>query len=489
MLDYGPHLFVQFTRHSIMADILNFISGLLWGHVLIYLLIAAGLFFTFRLGFIQFKQFPYMVKVMANSRQGSDSGISSFQAFCTSLAARVGTGNMAGVAVALYLGGAGAIFWMWLIALIGMATSFAESALAQLYKTKDEDGNFRGGPAYYMEYGLGKRWMGVLFSLCLILAFGLVFNAVQANSITAAFEVAFDIPKHIMGIVLVIGSGFIIFGGLKTISRFAELVVPFMALAYLAVALYVCAINFELLPAVFKQIIYSAFGMEQAGAGAIGYAVMQAMIQGIKRGLFSNEAGMGSAANAAATATPNPNHPASQGYVQMLGVFVDTVIICSATAALILLSNQLVPESGVTGIALTQAALVQHVGEWGAIFIAIAILFFAFTSIVANYSYAETNLMFLEHNHKHGMLIFRLCVLGMVMFGSVSELGLIWTMADVSMGMMAIVNVAALFMLSGAVIWLYKDYISQLKQGKVPVFDPNSNEKIKATLPKGIWTK
>ncbi|MBQ4845965.1 alanine/glycine:cation symporter family protein [Pseudoalteromonas sp. MMG005] len=472
-----------------MADVLNFISGLLWGHVLIYLLIAAGLFFTFRLGFIQFRQFPYMVKVMANSRTGAGEGISSFQAFCTSLAARVGTGNMAGVAVALYLGGAGAIFWMWLIALIGMATSFAESTLAQLYKTKDSDGNFRGGPAYYMEYGLGKRWMGVVFSLCLILAFGLVFNAVQANSIAAAFEVAFDIPRHIVGVLLVIGSAFIIFGGLKTISRFAELVVPLMALAYLLVALYVCFINYDLLPAVFKQIIYSALGFEQAGAGAIGYAVMQAMIQGIKRGLFSNEAGMGSAANAAATASPNPNHPASQGYVQMLGVFVDTIIICSATAALILLSNQLVPDSGVTGIALTQAALVQHVGEWGAIFIAIAILFFAFTSIVANYSYAETNLMFLNTKYKHSMLIFRACVLAMVMFGAVGELGLIWTMADISMGMMAIVNVVALFMLSGFVIWLYKDYCSQLKAGITPVFNPDNHPEMEKTLPKGIWKK
>lgn len=406
-----------------MIDIINSISGLLWGHILVYLLIAAGLFFTIKLKFIQFVQFPHMIKVMFNSRQCDKDGISSFQAFCTSLAARVGTGNMAGVAVALYLGGAGAIFWMWLIALIGMATSFAESTLAQAYKTRDEHGNFRGGPAYYMQYGLGKRWMGVVFSLCLILAFGLVFNAVQSNSIAAAFKVAFDIPNYVVGLVLVVGSGIIIFGGLKTISRFAELVVPFMALAYLLVALYVCAMNASELPTVFMRIINSAFGIEQAGAGAIGYGVMQAMIQGIKRGLFSNEAGMGSAANAAATATPNPPHPASQGYVQMLGVFIDTVVICSATAALILLSDQLVADSGVTGIALTQAALEEHVGSWGTIFVAIAILFFAFTSIVANYSYAETNLLFLEHNHEHGMLIFRLVVLGMVMFGSVSELG------------------------------------------------------------------
>ncbi|TMP26468.1 sodium:alanine symporter family protein [Pseudoalteromonas rubra] len=472
-----------------MADFFNTISGLLWGHILIYLLIAAGVFFTLRLGFIQFTQFPYMIKVMANSRSGAKDGISSFQAFCTSLAARVGTGNMAGVAVALYLGGPGAIFWMWLIALIGMATSFAESALAQLYKTKDDEGNFRGGPAYYMEYGLNKRWMGVLFSLCLILAFGLVFNAVQANSIAAAFEVAFDVPKYVMGLLLVCGSAFIIFGGLKTIARFAELAVPFMAIAYLLLAIIVCAMNASQLPDVFMLIINSAFGFEQAAGGAVGYAVMQAMIQGIKRGLFSNEAGMGSAANAAASATPNPNHPASQGYVQMLGVFVDTIVICSATAALILLSNQLVPESGVTGIQLTQAALVEHVGDWGAIFVAIAILFFAFTSIVANYSYAETNLLFLEHNHPKGLFIFRACVLAMVMFGAVGELGLIWTLADISMGLMAIVNVVALFMLSGIVIWLAKDYRAQLKQGKTPVFDPSQKPEVLKTLPKGIWHK
>ncbi|OUS67641.1 sodium:alanine symporter family protein [Pseudoalteromonas sp. A601] len=472
-----------------MIDIINSISGLLWGHILVYLLIAAGLFFTIKLKFIQFVQFPHMIKVMFNSRQCDKNGISSFQAFCTSLAARVGTGNMAGVAVALYLGGAGAIFWMWLIALIGMATSFAESTLAQAYKTRDEHGNFRGGPAYYMQYGLGKRWMGVIFSLCLILAFGLVFNAVQSNSIAAAFEVAFDIPNYVVGLVLVLGSGIIIFGGLKTISRFAEMVVPFMALAYLLVALYVCAMNASELPTVFMRIINSAFGIEQAGAGAIGYGVMQAMIQGIKRGLFSNEAGMGSAANAAATATPNPPHPASQGYVQMLGVFIDTVVICSATAALILLSDQLVADSGVTGIALTQAALEEHVGSWGAVFVAIAILFFAFTSIVANYSYAETNLLFLEHNHEHGMLIFRIIVLAMVMFGSVSELGLIWTLADISMGMMAIVNVIALFMLSGVVFWLSNDYNAQRKAGKIPSFDPTQNKQLDQSIPKGIWHK
>lgn len=476
-----------FIKVVFMVELINAVSNLLWSHILVYLLIAAGLFFTVRLGFIQFRQFPHMISVMLKSRQTSSDQISSFQAFCTSLAARVGTGNMAGVAVAIYLGGAGAIFWMWLIALVGMATSFAESTLAQAYKTKDDNGNFRGGPAYYMERGLGKRWMGVIFSFCLILAFGLVFNAVQANSISAAFSVAFEFEPIWVGIGLVVCSGVIIFGGIKTIARFAEMVVPLMALIYLAIAFYVIAINVEQLPAVFALIIKSALGIEQAGAGAIGYGVAQAMIQGIKRGLFSNEAGMGSAANAAACADPNPPHPASQGYVQMLGVFIDTIVICTATASIILLSGEFTPGNGVTGIALTQAALVSAVGDWGAIFIAVAIFFFAFTSIVANYSYAETNLIFLEHNHPKGLLVFRLLVLGMVMFGAIGELGLIWTLADISMGFMAIVNVLALFMLSGVVIWLARDYNQQLKQGKVPTFDKTKHPKLNQEIDKDVW--
>ncbi|MGP9495317.1 alanine/glycine:cation symporter family protein [Pseudoalteromonas sp. AOP7-A1-14] len=466
---------------------INDLDVFIWGTVLIYLLIGAGIFFTVRLGFIQILQFPHMIKVMLKSRGGSKDGITSFQAFCTSLAARVGTGNMAGVALALYLGGPGAIFWMWLIALIGMATSFAESTLAQAYKKRDSHGNFRGGPAYYMQYGLGKRWMGIAFSLCLILAFGLIFNAVQANSIAVAFNVAFGVPDYVVGIILVTTTSLIIFGGIKTISRFAELVVPFMALVYLLVALYVCVINYAKLPSVFMQVIDSALGITQVGAGALGYAVGQALIEGIKRGLFSNEAGMGSAANAAATATPNPPHPASQGYVQMLGVFVDTMVICTATAALILLSQQLVPGSGLTSIALTQAALVEHIGQGGAIFIAIAILFFAFTSIVANYSYAESNLLFLKHDDKTGLLIFRFLVLAMVMFGALAKVKVVWTLANVSMGFMAIINIIALFMLSGVVVWLAKDYNNQRKQGLVPTFDKSKHPKLSKEVDPSAW--
>ena len=466
-----------------MLDFINYVSGLLWGYILIAVLVGTGLYFTVRLRFIQFHHFGHMFSVLKNSRKSDSSGISSFQALATSLAARVGVGNMGGVAVAIYLGGAGAVFWMWLIALIGMATSFAESSLAQLYKVKDDDGNYRGGPAYYMEKGLGRRWMGVLFSICLIIAFGLVFNAVQAGAITDSMHTAFGAPKLAVGLVLVGISAAIIFGGIRTIAKFAELVVPAMALIYLAIAVYVVIINITDVPAMFVHIFESAFGLQEAGAGAIGAAIMN----GVKRGMFSNEAGMGSAPNAAASASPYPPHPASQGYVQMLGVFIDTIVICTATAAIIILSGQLAPGSGVSDIQLTQLALTSQVGEWGSIFVAVAIFFFALTSIVANYSYAETNLIFLEHNHKTGVNVFRCFVLGMVMFGALAESKLVWAMADVSMGLMALINLAAILMLSNVVVKLAKDYNAQRANNQLPTFDATEYPELAENIEPGIW--
>jgi len=470
-----------------VTDLINLMNDLLWGSILVYLLVGVGIYFTVRLGFIQFRHFGHMFSVLKNSRKADSAGISSFQALCTSLAARVGTGNMAGVAVALTAGGPGAIFWMWLIAMLGMATSFAESTLAQLYKTRDNDGNYRGGPAYYMEKGLGMRWMGVLFSIFLIIAFGLVFNAVQANAIASAMNTAFDFERSYTGVGIVIISAFVIFGGIRKIARTAEIIVPIMALAYLAIALFIMFANIERVPEVIALIFKSAFGLQEAAAGGLGYAIAQAMINGIKRGLFSNEAGMGSAPNAAASATPYPPHPASQGYVQMLGVFMDTIVICSATVAIILMSGEYVPHGEVTGIELTQRALTAQVGSWGGIFVAVAIFFFAFTSIIANYSYAETNLIFLEHNNKKGLVLFRIIVLGMVMFGSLATLPTVWALADVSMGLMAIVNLVAIILLSGIVIKLAKDYNRQLDAGKVPTFDANNFPELKSQLEDGIW--
>ncbi|CSB19076.1 alanine or glycine:cation symporter%2C AGCS family protein [Vibrio cholerae] len=338
-----------------------------------------------------------------------------------------------------------------------------------------------------MEKGLGMRWMGVLFSIFLIIAFGLVFNAVQANSITNAMKTAFGFEPMLIGIGIVLLTAFVIFGGIRKIARTAELIVPFMAFAYLAIALFVVVMNYEKVPDAISLIFKSAFGLQEAAAGGLGYAIAQAMINGVKRGLFSNEAGMGSAPNAAASATPYPPHPASQGYVQMLGVFIDTIVICTATVAIILMSGEYVPHGELTGIELTQRALSSQVGDWGGIFIAFAIFFFAFTSIIANYSYAETNLIFLEHNNKKGLVLFRLVFLGMVMFGSLATLPTVWAMADVSMGLMAIVNLVAILLLSGIVIKLAKDYNRQLDAGKVPTFDANDYPELKSQLEDGIW--
>ncbi|WP_028024924.1 alanine/glycine:cation symporter family protein [Enterovibrio calviensis] len=457
-------------------------NGLLWGSVLIYLLIGAGIFFTIRTGFIQFRSFGHMFSLIKDSRQGADGGISSFQAFSTSLAARVGTGNMAGVAVAIYLGGPGAVFWMWVTALVGMSTSFIESTLAQAYKVNHDDNTFRGGPAYYIEKGLGQRWLGIAFAICLIVAFGLAFNGVQSNSIAAAMNTAFGTDNTWVGIILAIGVAPIIFGGMRSVARVAELVVPFMAIGYLIVAVYVIAINIGVLPEIFATIIKSALGLEQAAGGAIGAAMMQ----GIKRGLFSNEAGMGSAPNAAATASTRPNHPAAQGYVQMLGVFIDTIVICTATASIILLSGMLDTESGVTGIALTQAALVTEVGPWGAGFIAIAILLFAFTSLIANYSYGESNIEYIFKS-KLAINIYRVAVLAMVVVGAVVDLPTVWAFADLSMGMMAIINLVAILGLSGVAFALLKDYEAQRKAGKTPTFDRTQFPKLDKEIDKDVW--
>lgn len=471
-----------------MTDLINFINNILWGSVLIYLLIGAGLYFTIRTRFIQLRHFTHMFSVLKNSNKSDSSGISSFQALCTTLAARVGTGNLTGVAIALTAGGPGAIFWMWVVAFIGMATSFIESTLAQLYKTKDDQGNYRGGPAYYMEKGLGMRWMGVLFSLFLILAFGLVFNAVQANSIAQASAAAFNFNPLYVGIGLVLLSGAVIFGGIRSIARVAEWVVPVMAAAYLLLAFWVLAMNIEQLPAILLLIVKSAFGLQEAAAGAVGYGISQAMTQGVQRGLFSNEAGMGSAPNAAASASPYPPHPASQGYVQMLGVFVDTLVICSATAAIILASGVMDNPTGeISGIELTQRALSSAVGSWGSPFVALAIFFFAFTSIIANYAYAENNLIFLEHNHPARLVIFRCVALGMVMFGALAELPLVWKMADTAMALMAITNLTAILLLSRVAFKLARDYNRQRALGKLPTFDASQYPELKSQLEPGVW--
>ena len=469
-----------------MTTIVDSLNSILWGYVLVYGLLGVGVFFTIRLGFLQFLNFGEMIRAIRGSRDSDVHGISPFQALCTSLASRVGTGNLAGVAVALYLGGAGAIFWMWMVALVGMATGYAESTLAQLYKVRDGKGQYRGGPAVYITKGLKAPWAGSIFAVCLILSFGLVFNAVQANSIADAMQGAFGVPKIWVGIVIAVLAGIVIFGGLRSIVRFAELVVPLMAGIYVLIALVIMAIHITEVPGVLMTIVKSAFGLEEAAGGAAG-SITAAMLNGIKRGLFSNEAGMGSAPNIAATATPAPHHPSSQGLVQAFGVFVDTIIICTATAVMILLSGVMEPGSGITGTQLTQDAMQSHIGESGAYFIAIAILFFAFTSIVANYTYAENALIHLGGDNNAAITMLRSAVLGMVVWGSYEAVVTVFNAADASMGLMATINLIAIVMLSGTVVKLTKDYLAQRKQGEVPHFKSKDYPELHEKIDGNIW--
>jgi AGCS family alanine or glycine:cation symporter len=472
-----------------MTAIIDFLNTIFWGYVLIYGLLAVGVYFTIRLRFQQILHFGEMFRVVTNAPQTDKEGISPFQALCTSLASRVGTGNIAGVAVALTLGGPGAIFWMWMVALVGMATAYSESTLAQLYKVHDRDaggsGVYRGGPAFYIAKGLGMPWLGAVFSVCLIISFGLVFNAVQANSIAEAMSTAFGFPKLATGLAIAGLTAVVIFGGIRKIAATAEYVVPFMAAGYLLVALYVLVTNFSEVPGMLAQIVGSAFGLNEA-AGGIAGGVAAAMLNGVKRGLFSNEAGMGSAPNIAACATPNPHHPASQGFVQALGVFIDTILICTATALIILLSGVIDAETGATGARLTQAALDVHIGAPGKYFLAIAIFFFAFTSIIGNYSYAENAVIYLGHGHLHWLVVLRLLLLSMVVWGSVQSVATVFNAADASMGLMATINLIAIVLLSGTVVRLTRDYFEQRRAGHEPCFDlarhPGLGHGIDATI-------
>lgn len=470
-----------------MDSLINGLNGILWNYVLIYGLIGAGLYFTIRLGALQIRHFGEIIRVITSARTTDQHGISPFQALTVSLASRVGTGNLAGVAVALTLGGPGAIFWMWIVALVGMATAYAESTLAQLYKTTNKNGEYRGGPAFYMSKGLNAPWAGMVFSICLILAFGLIFVAVQANSIAESFEGAFGLPKIVTGLGIAALAGVVIFGGIRSIARVAEVLVPFMAGAYLLLALFVVITNISEVPATLWLIVSSAFGFQEAAGGFAG-GMAAALLNGVKRGLFSNEAGMGSAPNIAASATPSPHHPSSQGLVQAFGCFVDTILVCTGTALMILLSGLLThgPDAQ-TGMVLTQAALQEHIGEAGKYFIAIAILFFAFTSILGNYSYAENAMTFLGLDNSLAVLLLRAACLGMVVWGAVQTVATVFNFADASMGVMAVINIVAILLLSGTVVALTRDYFGQRRNGEEPRFRVSNFPELDRGVDHEIW--
>ncbi|WP_427171661.1 alanine:cation symporter family protein [Fusobacterium nucleatum] len=453
-------------------DFLNSIIGqintVLWSYVLIALLILSGLFYTLRTGFAQGRLLGDMISLITGKLSSLKDGekkvsgqVTGFQAFCIAVASHVGTGNLAGVAIAVVVGGPGALFWMWVIALLGAATSLIENTLAQTYKVKEGNG-FRGGPSYYMEKALGQKTLGYIFSVIVIVTFAFVFNTVQANTIAQAFETSFNMSSTVAGIILAALTALIIFGGLNRIANVVGYMVPIMAIGYVVVAIIVLALNITHIPALFMSIIEAAFGLKQAVGGAIGIA----MLQGIKRGLYSNEAGMGSAPNAAATS--NVSHPVKQGLLQAFGVFVDTILICSATGFIVLLYPEY-NTIGEKGIKLTQLALSRSVGSWGAGFITLCIFLFAFSSLVGNYYYGEANLEFLTKS-KTSMLVFRLLTVACVYLGSVASLGLVWDIADVSMGVMALMNIVVIAILSPKAVAIINDYIKQRKEGKNPVF-------------------
>ncbi|MCM6992042.1 sodium:alanine symporter family protein [Enterobacter roggenkampii] len=470
-----------------MPDFFFFINEVLWGSIMIYLLLGAGIWFTLRSGFIQFRYIRKFGRSLKNSVTPQPGGLTSFQALCTSLAARLGSGNLAVVALAISAGGPGAVFWMWMTALLGMATSFAESSLAQLYKEKDKRGQFRGGPAWYMARGLGMRWMGVLFSLFLLLAYGLIFNTVQANSVAHAMRYAFSCPEWLAGLALASIVLLTISFGLKGIARLMQWLVPIMALLWVAASLFVAALHLDQVPGVLATIVKSAFGWREVASGALGYTFSQALMAGFQRGMFSNEAGMGSTPNAAAAASSWPPHPAAQGIVQMIGVFTDTIIICSASAMILLLAGPVPHASGTVGIKLLQQALVTLTGGWGAGFVSLILILFAFSSIVVNYLYAENNLIFLKLDSRAAIGTLRLGVILMVVAGSLLSMPLVWQLADIIMALMAITNLTAILLLSPVVTLIARDYLRQRKLGVPPVFDPARYPDIKAQLAPGTW--
>ena len=438
-------------------------NDFIWTYIVIGLLCITGLYFTIRTRFIQLS-LKEMFRLLGGSNTNGSKGknISSFQAFCVSLASHVGVGNLSGVAIAIAVGGPAAVFWMWAIAVIGAASSFAECTLAQVYKQKSKD-SFIGGPAYYMLYGVGRRWMGVLFAVLISITFGFAYNSVQSNTVSSAMEHSFGIEPWVMGVILAIITLVVIFGGIQRIARISSLIVPVMALLYIAVAVYIVASNITMFPDVISEIFSGAFGAEQFAGGALGAGVMQ----GIRRGLFSNEAGEGSTPNAAATAIVS--HPVKQGLIQALGVFTDTLLICSCTAFIILVAD--VPLDGsVTGIQLTQIAIDKYMGGVGHIFITLCILLFAFSSIIGNYYYGEANIKFISSRPVY-LTIYRVAVGAMVFLGSILTLDLAWGLADITMALMTTVNLAAILILSRIVFVVLKDYRKQKKNGvKDPTF-------------------
>ena len=468
-----------------MNELITKINDAIWGYVLIGVLIICGIWFTWKTKGVQFRMVGEMLRLLADSAtSGTDSlsdkdknhkHISSFQAFAVSVATRVGTGNLAGVATAIAIGGPGAVFWMWVIALIGSATAFIESTLGQLYKQRQKD-SFVGGPAYYIKKGLHCKWMAYLFAVLITITFGLSYNSIQSNTICGAMYEAFGWNPLLVGSILSVVALIIIFGGLQRIANVSAVMVPLMAIGYFVLVMVIIIMNIEHIPHVLKVIITNAFGLEQGVGGTIGATIMN----GVKRGLFSNEAGEGSAPNVAAAATVS--HPVKQGLIQALGVFTDTLLVCSCTAFMILISGQYsTPE--LNGIALTQAALNSEIGAFGPTFIAIAILLFAFSSIIGNYYYGEANIRFMTSSNAV-LTVYRVFSGGvLVMFGAMASLEIVWNLGDLCMAMLTACNLVAIVRLGKYAFKLLEDYRQQKRSGiKEPTFHRSQMPEIEKDL-------
>ena len=464
-----------------MEAFVNYLNGIIWSSALIYLCLGTGLYFSLRTRFLQVRHFGHMLKIMREGKS-SEAGVSSFQALTMSLSGRVGTGNIAGVATAIAIGGPGAVFWMWTVAFLGASTAYIEATLAQIYKELDDNGSYRGGPAYYIEKAMGQKWYAWTFAVATIIAMGFCLPGIQANSIVAAMNNAWEIPALLTASVLAIGLALIVIGGVKRIANFAQVVVPVMAAGYILIAFSVVFLNIDMVPTVTKLIINSAFGLD-AGYGAI---IGMAVAWGVKRGVYSNEAGQGSGPHPAAAA--EVSHPAKQGLVQAFSVYVDTLLICSATAFMILLTGLYNVEGadgtylyqGLPGVdvgpSYVQAAFDTVMPGFGSSVLAIALLFFAFTTIVAYYYIAETNVMFINRKVHRPWLanLLKVLVLTSVMYGGLKSADLAWALGDVGVGLMAWLNIVAIIILQRPALVALKDYEQQLDAGIDPSFDPEA---------------
>ncbi|CAI3794667.1 alanine/glycine:cation symporter family protein [Rheinheimera sp. MM224] len=463
-----------------MNEIVNAINGVIWSPALIILCLGVGLYFSIRSRFLQLRHVREMTRLMMEGKS-SASGVSSFQALTMTLAGRVGTGNIAGVATAITFGGPGAVFWMWVVAFLGASSAFVESTLGQVYKEKIND-QYRGGPAFYIEKGLGMKWYAWTFAVATIFATGLLLPGVQANSIAESLNTALGIDRNVTAAVLAIALGFIIFGGVKRIATFAQVVVPFMALGYIIVACIIIFLNIEQLPSVIKLIFTSAFGLD-AGFGAIlGMAIMW----GVKRGVYSNEAGQGTGPHASSAA--EVSHPAKQGLVQGFSVYIDTLFVCSATAFMLLITGQYNVQAedgtalytGVQGVAAgpgyVQTAMENVMPGFGSLFVAIALLFFAFTTIVAYYYIAETNIAYINRTVRRPWLTFLLKVgiITATVYGTIKTADLAWALGDIGVGLMAWLNIVAIILLRNVAFKCLRDYEAQKAEGKDPQFDPEA---------------